>query len=260
MLVKQCTTITNPCCPPCVLTGELCVFDPVSCYPPENLNGVLTVINPVVTPNCVTLIFSAPKSDETYTITGTDCCGESITLRVSYPHTVSNCFDLNFPFTYDPALNPPVVAGNCDCDPNPPFDCFCILPRNGTDDPPGNFSGNSCDGTPFDMEVVSGLSYEPICVRADGLHTKSASVTLQNLGDCTTDGLCRVPLCVNKSYTGLPIDETPGGGNVSGLLCNGDSFSIDLINGESSGFLCVQAGSVTITGNIGEFTINGPCI
>ena len=257
-----CVASSNLCCEPCNVVAELITFTPLSCPAPSNVQATLVSPNPPVQPNCTDVSLTAGKADPAtpHDVVGVDCCGIPFTIQIFHgQQPVQLCVDLDQPFTYDPNVIV-ISGGNCDCDPNPPFDCFCIVPTNAIDNPPGNFSGNLCDGTPFDMEVLPDVSYEPICVRADGSHTKSDWVTLQNLGDCTDDGVCDpLPICTAITYLGQPADPGPGGGNVSGLLCNGTPFNIDLASGESSGVLCIQQGTVVITGNINQFVSPSPC-
>jgi len=245
-----CKTITNPCCPPCLLIGEICVFDPRSCNPPENLTGELVLPPVEVIPNCVTMSFSVPKSDPAteYNISGTDCCGNPILLSVSHPNTVEGCFDLNFPVTPDPFLNPATISGNCDCDPVPPFNCFCIQPA--TDDGQiGSITGNLCDGTPFNTEVYptnpGAVNPNPVlCVRADGTATSSPNVIFINNGECDELNPCKtqVAACVEVSFTNTSLDITTG---VRFSLCEGAiPQSISLSPGETSQVWCILPGTV----------------
>jgi hypothetical protein len=333
-----CKTIVNECCPPCSLTGDILVFNPVTCDPPNTLTGTL-IETPVPTPNCVTITFNAPQDDNLYNVIGTDCCGADIVLSVSYAEPATACFDLNFPYVADPALRT-MIGESCDCDLTPPFDCFCIQPytavtggwisgtdcdgnlfntavyasspgttnpnpticvradgtlttsddvsfdNNGAcdadnpcepivfdcecitpsivgDDAVGFFRGTNCDGIPFDITLTGGMSYEPICVRSDGQATNSANVTLTSGGSCTVDGDCTPPVvedCSFISYIGQVLDPGPGGGVVSGELCNGELFSYNLAGGQTTPFICVKPTSVVITGNV---LVNGvspaPC-
>jgi hypothetical protein len=259
-----CKTITNECCPPCQLTGEICAFDPRSCNPPEDLTGELIVPAVTVIPNCVTLSFNVPKSnpDESYIITGTDCCGNAITLKVSYPHTVTACFDLNFPYTYDPFINPPTVGGNCDCDPEPPFDCFCIQPYTLSTDEIGWITGTDCDGNLFNTEVYGfnpgAINPNPtICVRADGTADKSDNVKFDNNGECDIDNPCEPIVfdceCITPSLVG---DQE---GFFRGTNCDGIAFDIVLTGGVSYEPICVRNdGQTTSSANV-TLTSGGSC-
>lgn len=182
---EACKTIVEPeCCPPCNVEAMIHVFGTISCDAPTNVDAVLDVPNPVVQPNCIDVTLTAKGHPGiSYPVTGTDCCGNPIDIRMTIGEVMQICVDLDQPYSVDPNINV-LIGTNCDCDPNPPFDCYLIQPLNTSTDAIGSFTGNDCDGNPFDISIPPSTEVAPICVRADGLHTKSPFVNLTNLGPC----------------------------------------------------------------------------
>ena len=112
------------------------------------------------------------------------------------------------------------------------------------------------------MVVQSGTIYEPLCVKNDGQQNESAGVFLNTIGTCSLDEACIIPplpeICEGQLYEGQSGGED-GGGNVSGILCNGEGFSYNLIIGQTSAFTCVIPSTVVITGSISVIVSPAPC-
>jgi hypothetical protein len=131
----------------------------------------------------------------------------------------------------------------------PPY-CFCITPSV-QGDAEGLFSGNECDGTPFNIVLTPDGSYEPICVRDDGQQFNSPNVTLTYGGLCSESSSCIVPeSCLLISYIGTGPEGALGGGTVSGALCGGEEFFYALGSGDLTPFICVKPSTIVITGNV----------
>ena len=245
-------------CPPFSTTAIIKVIGSNACPAPKGIDATLNLPDPPLQPNCVEVSLTItydPLLDPTipHNVTGTDCCGIPFDLDLYVPSAgveaapVVLCVDLNQPWTIDPLIEVK-SAGNCDCDPVPPFDCFCITVSAVGGD--GSITGNYCDGTPFDLVILGGVNYEPICVRADGAWTKSGTIVPLVLGDCDEDKPC-VPdaVCIEVVFTNNSSDIAEV---VSFTLCNDLDRNIDLTTGQVSPPICIIAGSIVVpvSGNV----------
>jgi photosystem II stability/assembly factor-like uncharacterized protein len=246
-----CKTIVEECCPPCNTTATIHVFQTIQCLAPE-VTGVVLDVPPIPDPPCVDLILQANGHPGViYFVTGTDCCGNAIDLGMTIGQTETLCIDFSQPYTVDPNID--FTIGNaCDCDPQPPFNCFCIQPD--TDDGlEGTASGNLCDGTPFDIIVIptpiGQKNPNPtLCVRADGQAVASDNVTFVNNGDCTETESCEpTPDCLEYTFTNNSSDVNE---SAAFTLCTGLPRTIVLAPGQTSSPVCLLSGSITMGPNV----------
>lgn len=254
-----CETIYEECCPPCNTTATIHVFQTIQCLAPEVTGVILDVPEPVI-PNCVEVTLTVKGHPGiSYPVTGVDCCGVPFDLLLPFGNVTVMCVDLDQPYTVDPNIQV-TSSGHCDCDPIPPFDCYCITAttNNGSN---GFVTGNYCDGTPFDLTILAGVVYEPICVRADGQGTKSDNIDLTNLGNCTETGTCEpVDECIQVVFTNNNPDDTAVGEDANYTLCTGQPRYTTLLPGESSTPVCVLANAIAVGPNITWVPTGVPCV
>jgi hypothetical protein len=163
-----------------------------------------------------------------------DCCLQpcNAVATLIIPQAVSCPAPINASTTIVAPVTPPI---NCLAPSDPVTtlvyitpDCFCTIPSIASAElQPGNYSGNLCDGTPFDIPIVYGVSYEPLCVLNDGQAVATSTVTL-SVGDlCDQDTICEVPVgCVCATPSAPFVDGEAPTVTMSGFDCDGTPFSV----------------------------------
>ena len=84
-----CTTITNPCCPPCNVVSELVILERIDCKPPTDITTTLTVPS---NKQCLEVLIKFPGRKLPATASFTDCNGVVTNLLLEKVDTGTEFF------------------------------------------------------------------------------------------------------------------------------------------------------------------------